>query len=92
MRFSNVAQQKRLGLNGYLVAWILDTSVRVAGNDSVAAVCCLLLRISLIRVLLIRLAHLGPVAPISVNFNHQLAYFADQSDTTHVPHQPTTVA
>ena len=29
---------------------------------------------------------LGPVAPISVNFNHQLAYFADQSDTTHVPH------
>ena len=35
---------------------------------------------------------LGPVAPISVNFNHQLAYFADQSDTTHVPHQPTTVA
>ena len=35
---------------------------------------------------------LGPVAPISVNFNHQLAYFADQSDTTHVPHQPTAVA
>jgi len=34
----------------------------------------------------------GPVAPISVNFNHQLAYFADQSDTTHVPHQPTAVA
>jgi len=27
-----------------------------------------------------------------VNFNHQLAYFADQSDTTHVPHQPTAVA
>jgi len=37
-------------------------------------------------------SHLGPVAPISVNFNHQLAYFADQSDTTHVPHQPTAVA
>jgi len=37
-------------------------------------------------------AHLGPVAPISVNFNHQLAYFADQSDTTHVRHQPTAVA
>jgi len=36
--------------------------------------------------------HLGPVAPISVNFNHQLAYFTDQSDTTHVPHQPTAVA
>ena len=35
---------------------------------------------------------LGPVAPISVNFNHQLAYFADQSDTTHVLHQPTAVA
>jgi len=35
---------------------------------------------------------LGPVAPISVNFNHQLAYFADQSDTTHVAHQPTAVA
>jgi len=35
---------------------------------------------------------LGPVAPVSVNFNHQLAYFADQSDTTHVPHQPTAVA
>ena len=35
---------------------------------------------------------LGPVAPISVNFNLQLAYFADQSDTTHVPHQPTAVA
>jgi len=35
---------------------------------------------------------LGPVAPISVNFNHQLAYFADQSDTAHVPHQPTAVA
>jgi len=35
---------------------------------------------------------LGPVAPISVNFNHQLAYSADQSDTTHVPHQPTAVA
>jgi len=35
---------------------------------------------------------LGPVAPISVNFNHQLAYFADQSDTTHVPHQPIAVA
>jgi len=34
----------------------------------------------------------GLVAPISVNFNHQLAYFADQSDTTHVPHQPTAVA
>ena len=34
----------------------------------------------------------GPVAPISVNFNHLLAYFADQSDTTHVPHQPTSVA
>ena len=29
---------------------------------------------------------LGPVAPISVNFNHQLAYFADHSDTTHVRH------
>jgi len=39
-----------------------------------------------------RLNDLGPVAPISVNFNHQLAYFADQSDTTRVPHQPTTVA
>ena len=38
------------------------------------------------------LIYLGPVAPISVNFNHQLAYFADQSDTTHVPHQPTAVA
>jgi len=36
--------------------------------------------------------NLGPVAPISVNFNHQLAYFADQSDTTHVQHQPTAVA
>jgi len=36
--------------------------------------------------------NLGPVAPISVNFNHQLSYFADQSDTTHVPHQPTAVA
>ena len=36
--------------------------------------------------------HLGPVAPISVNFNHQLAYFADHSDTTHVRHQPTAVA
>ena len=35
---------------------------------------------------------LGPVAPISVNFNHQLAYFADHSDTTHVRHQPTAVA
>ena len=35
--------------------------------------------------------HLGPVALISVNFNHQLAYFTDQSDTTHVPHQPTAV-
>jgi len=35
---------------------------------------------------------LGPVAPILLNFNHQLAYFADQSDTTHVPHQPTAVA
>jgi len=37
-------------------------------------------------------AGFGPVAPISVNFNHQLAYFADLSDTTHVPHQPTAVA
>jgi len=37
-------------------------------------------------------AVVGPVAPISVNFNYQLAYFADQSDTTHVPHQPTAVA
>ena len=37
-------------------------------------------------------AHLGPVAPISVNFNYQLAYFADHSDTTHVRHQPTAVA
>jgi len=37
------------------------------------------------------LSDLGPVAPISVNFNHQLAYFADQSHTTHVPHQPTAV-
>ena len=35
---------------------------------------------------------LGPVSPTQVNSNHQLAYFADQSDTTHVPHQPTTVA
>ena len=35
---------------------------------------------------------LGPVAPFSVNFNHQLAYFADHSDTTHVRHQPTAVA
>jgi len=35
---------------------------------------------------------LGPVAPISVSFNHQLAYFANQSDTAHVPHQPTAVA
>jgi len=35
---------------------------------------------------------LGPVAPISVNFNHQLAYFADHSDATHVRHQPTAVA
>jgi len=35
---------------------------------------------------------LGPVAPISVNFNHQLAYFANQSDTSHMPHQPTAVA
>jgi len=34
----------------------------------------------------------GPVAPISVNFNHQLAYLADHSDTTHVRHQPTAVA
>ena len=40
----------------------------------------------------ILLEDLGPVAPISVNFNHQLAYFADQSDTTHVRHQPTAVA
>jgi len=39
-----------------------------------------------------RRSHLGLVAPISVNFNHQLAYFADQSVTTHVPHQPTAVA
>jgi len=37
-------------------------------------------------------ALLGPVAPISVNFNHQLAYFADQSDTTHVSRRPTAVA
>ena len=37
-------------------------------------------------------SELGPVAPISVNFNHQLAYFADHSDTTHVRHQPTAVA
>jgi len=36
--------------------------------------------------------HLGLAAPISVNFNHQLAYFANQSDTTHVPDQPTAVA
>ena len=35
---------------------------------------------------------LGPVAPNSVNFNHQLAYFAAHSDTTHVRHQPTAVA
>ena len=28
---------------------------------------------------LLNLSHLGPVAPISVNFNHQLAYFADHS-------------
>jgi len=42
----------------------------------------------------LNLAHnvLGRVAPISVNFNHQLAYFADHSDTTHVRHQPTAVA
>ena len=40
----------------------------------------------------VSLSHLGLVAPISVNFNHQLAYFADQSDTTHVRHQPTAVA
>ena len=39
-----------------------------------------------------RIRYLGQVAPSSVNFNHQLAYFADQSDTTHVPHQPTAVA
>ena len=41
-----------------------------------------------------RRAVLGPVAPSSVNcnFNHQLAYFADHSDTTHVRHQPTAVA
>jgi len=39
-----------------------------------------------------KLCVLGPVAPISVNFNHQLAYFADQLDTTHVRHQPTAVA
>jgi len=38
------------------------------------------------------LCDLGPVAAISVNFNHQLAYFADQSDPTHVTHQPTAVA
>jgi len=37
-------------------------------------------------------ADLGPVSPTQVNSNRQLAYFADQSDTTHVPHQPTTVA
>jgi len=37
-------------------------------------------------------ADLGPVAPISVNFNHQLAYFADHSDTTNVRLQPTAVA
>jgi len=36
--------------------------------------------------------YLGPVALISVNFNHQLAYFADHSDTTHVHRQPTAVA
>jgi len=27
-----------------------------------------------------------------VNFNHQLAYFADHSNTTYVRHQPTAVA
>jgi len=42
--------------------------------------------------LLPALVYLGPVAPISVNFNHELAYFADHSDTTHVRHQPTAVA
>ena len=40
----------------------------------------------------VTLCDLGLVAPISVNFNHQLAYFADHSDATHVPHQPTAVA
>ena len=45
-----------------------------------------------VRLLLLPYHLLGPVAPISVNFNHQLAYFADHSDTTHVRHQPTAVA
>jgi len=35
---------------------------------------------------------LGPVSPTQVNSNHQLAYFADHSDRTHVRHQPTAVA
>jgi len=38
------------------------------------------------------LALLGPVSPTQVNSNHQLAYFANHSDTTHVRHQPTAVA
>jgi len=36
--------------------------------------------------------NLGPVSPTQVNSNHQLAYFADHSDTTHVRHHPTAVA